>query len=262
MSVSSSTPPHITRRSATKLLGGALLSTLVHSPPLAMRSRPQRRTAASTTTAQRRRPRFPRRHGAQRLSLLHRAGRPIHRPGARPRQSTRPPPANSTRTSSPASPPPASASPRSASPTGEATIPTDRIKKQVLTTLDFHLNKMPNEHGFFYHFNDVKTGKPLINSEVSSIDTSILLCGVLTARAYFNDPKITAPRHAALQPRRLAMDAQRRQNLLHGLATRDRLHLHPLGPLQRADDALSSRHRLADPSRLRPSPGTPSRARR
>ncbi|WP_260735209.1 glucoamylase family protein [Tunturiibacter lichenicola] len=71
-------------------------------------------------------------------------------------------------------------------------LPADRIKKQVIATLDFHLNKMPNEHGFFYHFNDIKTGKPLINVEVSSIDTAILLCGVLTARAYFNDPKITA----------------------------------------------------------------------
>jgi hypothetical protein len=70
-------------------------------------------------------------------------------------------------------------------------FPTDRLKKQAIAALQFHLDKMPNEHGFFYHFNDVKTGKPLINSEVSSIDTAILLCGVLTARAYFNDPKIT-----------------------------------------------------------------------
>jgi hypothetical protein len=69
-------------------------------------------------------------------------------------------------------------------------FPTDRLKKQVVTTLDFHLNKMPNEHGFYYHFNDVKTGKALINSEVSSIDTAIFLCGVLTARAYFTDSKI------------------------------------------------------------------------
>jgi hypothetical protein len=68
---------------------------------------------------------------------------------------------------------------------------TARIKKQVLTTLQFHLNEMPHEHGFFYHFNDVKTGKPLINSEVSSIDSAIFLCGVLTARAYFNDHQIT-----------------------------------------------------------------------
>ena len=69
-------------------------------------------------------------------------------------------------------------------------FPTDRLRKQVITTLDFHLNKMPNEHGFFYHFNDAKTGKALINSEVSSIDTAIFLCGVLTARAYFGDRKI------------------------------------------------------------------------
>jgi hypothetical protein len=68
---------------------------------------------------------------------------------------------------------------------------TDHLKKQVVTTLQFHLDKMPNEHGFFYHFNDVKTGQPLINSEVSSIDTAILLCGILSCRAYFNDPKIT-----------------------------------------------------------------------
>jgi hypothetical protein len=70
-------------------------------------------------------------------------------------------------------------------------LPTDRLKKQVITTLQFHLDKMPNEHGFFYHFNDVKTGQPLINSEVSSIDTAILLCGVLSCRAYFKDPKIS-----------------------------------------------------------------------
>ena len=68
--------------------------------------------------------------------------------------------------------------------------PTARLRKQVLATLKFHLNKMPHEHGFFYHFNDVKTGKPLINSEVSSIDTAIFLCGVLTARMHFNDPQI------------------------------------------------------------------------
>jgi hypothetical protein len=70
-------------------------------------------------------------------------------------------------------------------------LPADRIRKQVITTLQFHLNKMPHQHGFFFHFNDVKTGQPLINSEVSSIDTAILLCGILTCRAYFNDAQIT-----------------------------------------------------------------------
>ncbi len=70
-------------------------------------------------------------------------------------------------------------------------IPAAQARKQVLATLRFHLNKMPHEHGFFYHFNDVESGQPLVNSEVSPVDTSILLCGMLTARAYFNDPEIT-----------------------------------------------------------------------
>ncbi len=70
-------------------------------------------------------------------------------------------------------------------------VPAARIRKQVLTTLEFHLHGMPNEHGFFYHFNDVRTGKPLADSEVSSIDTAIFLCGVLTCREYFKDARIT-----------------------------------------------------------------------
>lgn len=61
-----------------------------------------------------------------------------------------------------------------------------RIRQQVIRALDFHLNNMPHEHGFFYHFNDVVTGRNLSWSEVSSIDTALLLCGVLTCRAYFD----------------------------------------------------------------------------
>jgi hypothetical protein len=71
-------------------------------------------------------------------------------------------------------------------------LPAERVRQRVLTTLQFHVRPMPNEHGFFYHFNDVKTGLPLLNSEVSPIDTAILLCGILTCRAYFNDPKVTS----------------------------------------------------------------------
>jgi hypothetical protein len=69
--------------------------------------------------------------------------------------------------------------------------PHDAIVERVRTTLDFHLNKLPHDHGFFSHFNDVHSGKPANRSEISSIDTSILLCGVLTARAHFKDAKIT-----------------------------------------------------------------------
>ena len=45
--------------------------------------------------------------------------------------------------------------------------------------------------GFFYHFLDMNTGKRVHFSEVSPIDTTILLCGVLMAREYFNNAKIT-----------------------------------------------------------------------
>ena len=69
----------------------------------------------------------------------------------------------------------------------------EAVRAQVERTLDFHLNHMPHEHGFLYHFNDVEKGNPFGGSEVSPIDTSLFLCGVLTARAYFDeDAKIAA----------------------------------------------------------------------
>ena len=64
-----------------------------------------------------------------------------------------------------------------------------QIKTRVLTTLDFLLNQ-PNVNGFYYHFVDTNTGERAPNSEVSSIDTAILLCGVLTCRQYFQDAQI------------------------------------------------------------------------
>lgn len=51
-------------------------------------------------------------------------------------------------------------------------------------TLDTLLN-MDREQGFFYHFVNMTNGKRAWNSEVSNIDTSILLMGVLTAGEYF-----------------------------------------------------------------------------
>ena len=68
-------------------------------------------------------------------------------------------------------------------------FPAAQIKTRVQSTLQFHLNKMPHQHGFLFHFNDVRTGEPFGFSEVSSIDTAIFLCGVLTCRAYFSDDK-------------------------------------------------------------------------
>jgi hypothetical protein len=65
--------------------------------------------------------------------------------------------------------------------------PHAQLRDQVLRTLRFHAHKLYNNHGFFYHFNDVETGERIDKNEVSSIDTSLLLCGILTARAHFHD---------------------------------------------------------------------------
>ena len=64
-------------------------------------------------------------------------------------------------------------------------------KERVLNTLRFHWETLPNHRGFFYHWANIKTGERLWDSEVSSIDTSILLCGILTCRQHFQHSEIS-----------------------------------------------------------------------
>jgi hypothetical protein len=61
------------------------------------------------------------------------------------------------------------------------------ILERVRKTLRFLANDLPHERGFFFHFIHMETGQRWEKCELSSIDTSILLCGVLTARQYFAD---------------------------------------------------------------------------
>lgn len=63
-----------------------------------------------------------------------------------------------------------------------------RVKK-TLHTLDTGVQK---EHGWFYHFMDWGTGKRVWNSEISSVDSSILFAGMLVAKQAFHDPGVTA----------------------------------------------------------------------
>jgi hypothetical protein len=65
--------------------------------------------------------------------------------------------------------------------------PRAAVLEQVRRTLRYHLEVLQQDHGFLYHFNDIETGLPYHNTELSSIDTSLFLCGVLTARAHFHD---------------------------------------------------------------------------
>jgi hypothetical protein len=60
-------------------------------------------------------------------------------------------------------------------------------RERVLATLRFLWKKMPTHRGFFYHFADLNTGERIWDSEVSSVDTSILLCGLLTCRHHFEE---------------------------------------------------------------------------
>lgn len=67
---------------------------------------------------------------------------------------------------------------------------TAEIVERVKNTLQFLDKGMPNVHGFYYHFVDMNTGERWAKNELSSIDTSLLLCGVLTARQHFQDAEI------------------------------------------------------------------------
>ena len=63
-------------------------------------------------------------------------------------------------------------------------------RRRALNTLVFLWEKMPNHRGFFYHFADVKTGERQWDSEVSSVDTAILMCGVLACAQHFQDSAV------------------------------------------------------------------------
>jgi hypothetical protein len=63
-------------------------------------------------------------------------------------------------------------------------------RNRVIATLRFLWKAMPNHRGFFYHFAHQKTGERIWDSEISSIDTAILLCGVLTCSQHFRHMEI------------------------------------------------------------------------
>src|SRR6266550_2170088 len=65
---------------------------------------------------------------------------------------------------------------------------------RVLTTLRFFWSAPHDSsatatgyHGFFYHFLDMTTGARFQTVELSTIDTALLLAGVLTCQSYFDN---------------------------------------------------------------------------
>ena len=67
---------------------------------------------------------------------------------------------------------------------------------RVFATLVYLWRKLPTHRGFFYHFANINTGERIWDSEVSSVDTAMLLCGILTCRQHFHDKDIIELAHA------------------------------------------------------------------
>jgi hypothetical protein len=65
-----------------------------------------------------------------------------------------------------------------------------QVRDRILVTLRFLWKKLPNHRGFFYHFADMNSGERQWDSEVSSVDTAILLCGVRTATQCFDHEEL------------------------------------------------------------------------
>jgi hypothetical protein len=66
--------------------------------------------------------------------------------------------------------------------------------ERTLVTLRFFWNSAQSDgpdatghKGFYYHFLDMKSGKRIWESELSIIDTALLLAGILTASVYFSE---------------------------------------------------------------------------
>jgi hypothetical protein len=68
-------------------------------------------------------------------------------------------------------------------------LPRDQIRARVATTLRYFWAHAFHDHGWYYHFMDARTGQRRLNSEISSVDTALFLCGVLTAGGYFSSDR-------------------------------------------------------------------------
>ena len=64
-------------------------------------------------------------------------------------------------------------------------------RERAVASLRFLWKKLPTHRGFFYHFANLNTGERMWDSEVSSVDTAILLCGILTCRQHFEHSEIS-----------------------------------------------------------------------
>ena len=81
-------------------------------------------------------------------------------------------------------------------------LPRATAVERARTTLRFFAEKMEHERGWFFHFVNLKTGAREWASELSSIDSALLIAGALTVKQCFDsDPEV--PRLADVLYRRV-----------------------------------------------------------
>ncbi len=69
-------------------------------------------------------------------------------------------------------------------------IKREQAYARALVTLRYLHGKLPNVHGWYYHFIDKHSGARVWNCELSSVDTSLLLMGALTAGEYWKGTEV------------------------------------------------------------------------
>jgi hypothetical protein len=69
-------------------------------------------------------------------------------------------------------------------------ISRSQAERRVLKTLEIINNQVEGKNGFYYHFVKPHDGRREGTSEISSVDTALLLGGVLTCREYFSNNRI------------------------------------------------------------------------
>lgn len=66
-----------------------------------------------------------------------------------------------------------------------------KARDRTLVTLKSINDLVEQEHGWLYHFINWETGKRVWNCEASTIDTAILLAGVIASERYWKDPAVS-----------------------------------------------------------------------
>jgi hypothetical protein len=69
-------------------------------------------------------------------------------------------------------------------------LETANARARIERNLNWLARHAQHKNGFLYHFVDATTGERAFRSEVSSIDTAWLLCGVIHARQHFSSSRI------------------------------------------------------------------------